>query len=548
MQTILRMTTSSDTVTEEGKVGEKRQVTSFSNAGKPDLVLELQAKYAQTASISIETIQKCFQFPLDSFQIEAITALVENRSVIVSAPTGSGKTVCGEAAVYLGVALGKRVLYTTPLKALSNQKYSDFCKQFGDERVGLLTGDVSINRENATIIVLTTEVYRNMLYDKESGTVSDVHSVILDEFHYMNDRDRGTVWEECVIHSPASVLLVALSATMQNVLEIRDWFQFVHGPTTLITSDFRPVPLRFKYVDQKGLTELFDSKPNSKGLPRLNRRLLPTSFSDGGREKRSYESGRRRRSGGRAGGGEDSVSKGQRRKDRGESDPPGEPAERRGGGAGKKSRFGSVPSFGFVVRQLAKAEMLPAIVFIFSRLGCDKAAEETAALRGALVTAEEKERLRARLEEFATRHREVAQVDRIRLALRGIASHHAGLVPLWKSFVEELFQDGLIKVVFATETLAAGINMPARTTVITALSKRTNEGVVSLTANELRQMCGRAGRRGKDVVGHSVVMKSRWEGAPEGFALVTRPADPLKSKFSPNYGMVLNLLDQRPLA
>jgi superfamily II RNA helicase len=380
------------------------------NAGKPELVNELQLKYSESGNIQVETVQRCFPFPLDAFQIDAITSLVEKKSVIVSAPTGSGKTVCGEAAVYLGLALGKKVLYTTPLKALSNQKYSDFCKQFGEERVGLLTGDVSLNRENATIIVLTTEVYRNMLYDKESGTVSDVHSVILDEFHYMNDRDRGTVWEECVIHSPSNILLVALSATMQNVVEIRDWFEFVHGQTTLITSDFRPVPLRFKYVDHKGLTDLFDSKPNKKGLPRLNRRLLPTSFSDtGGREKRSYESGRRRRSGGK--GGEDGGDKAKRGGDKGPgSEGQGPPAEKRGSG-GRKSSFGSVPTYGFVVRQLAKADMLPAIVFIFSRLGCDKAAEETAALRGALVSAEEKERLRARLGEFAAKHREVAQVD-----------------------------------------------------------------------------------------------------------------------------------------
>ena len=395
------MTTSSEVSADEvGEETEKRpSVVAFSNAGKPDILNDLQSLYSETGTVGVEIIQRSFPYPLDSFQIEAVTALVENRSVIVSAPTGSGKTVCGEAAVYLGVALGKKVLYTTPLKALSNQKYSDFCKQFGAERVGLLTGDVSVNRENATIIVLTTEVYRNMLYDKDSGTVSDVHSVILDEFHYMNDRDRGTVWEECVIHSPASILLVALSATMQNVVEIRDWFHFVHGPTTLITSDFRPVPLRFKYVDQKGLLDLFDPKPNKKGLPRLNRRLLPTSFSDEG-EKRSYESGRRRRSP-RGAGGEDDAAKGKRRRAKGEADQAAVGSSERREGGGKKSRFGGVPSFGFVVRQLAKGDMLPAIVFIFSRVGCDKAAEETAAMRGSLVTAEEKERLRTRLGEFA---------------------------------------------------------------------------------------------------------------------------------------------------
>jgi len=163
------------------------------------------------------------------------------------------------------------------------------------------------------------------------------------------------------------------------------------------------------------------------------------------------------------------------------------------------------------------------------------------------VTDEEKGRIMEKLKVFASKHKEVASEDRVRLALRGIASHHAGMVPLWKSLIEELYQEGLIKVVFATETLAAGINMPARTTVITALSKRSSDGVGSLTSNELRQMCGRAGRRGKDTIGHSVMMRSRWEGAPEAFTLVRQDPDILVSKFAPNYAMVLNLLIDRPV-
>jgi superfamily II RNA helicase len=357
------------------------------------------------------------------------------------------------------------------------------------------------------------------------------------------------VWEESVIHTPRDTLIVALSATMRNCKDIRDWFVNVQGPTDLIMSDFRPVPLLFKYADRTGISNLFDKLPNKRGQPRLNRRLLP-GFEDeqrdgsGFKERRSYESGRGRR--GRGGG------RGRRDSTDGEFDRGGGRERRFGGGGrgggGRGGGMQEVPSFGFTVRQLGNRDMLPAIFFIFSRAGCDKAAEEAAMEKTALVNEEEKAELRRRLTVFATNHKEVAAEDRIRLALKGIASHHAGLMPLWKSLVEELFQDNLIKVVFATETLAAGINMPARTTVITALSKRTNDGITSLTANELRQMCGRAGRRGKDTVGHSVIMKSRWEGAPEGFTLVTMPADPLVSKFSPNYGMVLNLLEQRPIA
>ncbi|EKX44184.1 hypothetical protein GUITHDRAFT_109969 [Guillardia theta CCMP2712] len=515
-------------------------------SGTPEVVDALRSKFRQTGQITTEELASCFPFPVDEFQMDAIRALIEKRSVIVSAPTGSGKTVCGEAAVYLGSAMGKKVLYTTPLKALSNQKFSDFCKQFGKERVGLLTGDVSVNRDNATILVLTTEVYRNMLYDSQDTVASEVHSVILDEFHYMNDESRGTVWEESVIHSPPEILLVALSATMKNVKDIRDWFAHVHGPTDLITSDFRPVPLQFKFIDRKGILNLFDNENNKKGQPRLNRLLLPSAAAaqdprkksggsskfdgwNGKNSRRSYESGpRRRREGGGGGGEEFSTPSGE-----------GSSGRKRGGGS-----YAEIPSYGFAVRQLQKREMLPAIIFIFSRAqrfanDSNWKVFELLAVIGSVTC--------SLLLQFVSQHKEVAQEDRIRLALRGIASHHAGLVPLWKALVEELFQDGLIKVVFATETLAAGINMPARTTVISSLSKRTSDGVTSLTSNELRQMCGRAGRRGKDTVGHSVIMRSKWEGAPEAFTLVMKDADPLRSKFSPKYGMVLNLLQDRPI-
>ena len=411
-----------------GPVPDIERSESLELAGTPDALMELRERYLANRNVTATELASCFPYPLDDFQMGAVRALIGKRSVVVSAPTGSGKTVCGEAAVYLGVAMGKRVLYATPLKALSNQKYNDFCAQFGAERVGLLTGDVSINRANANIIVLTTEIYRNMLYDVQDGSVRDVHSVILDEFHYMNDRDRGTVWEESVIYSPPHVLIVALSATMRNVKDIRDWFASVHGPTDLITSDYRPVPLRFKYLDRKGICELFDKEPNKKGLPRLNRLLLPDAMSGaGGREARSYESGRWRRGGdgGRLdkrdrrdgnGGGErwggsrtssrwDEARSPQKGKLRIETDYQSGGDKRsgrgRGGSTGGRGGIAQVPSFGFSVRQMQKRDLLPAIVFVFSRKGCDAAAEEVGSQRVSLVSPDEKARIMDKLKTFS---------------------------------------------------------------------------------------------------------------------------------------------------
>lgn len=441
-------------------------------AGTPEAIDVLRELYLANRKLDAETLAQSWGFAIDDFQLDSVRAIVDQRSVIVSAPTGSGKTLCGEAAIYAGLALGKRVLYTTPLKALSNQKFYDFKKQFGEERVGLLTGDVSVNRDKASVLVLTTEVYRNMLYDKDAEAVRDVHSVILDEFHYMNDKDRGTVWEESVIQSPKGVLLVALSATMRNVNDIKAWFEHVHGPTDLITSDFRPVPLKFKFADRQGIVDLFDVTKNRKGEPRINRRLLPGAVEEysrggaqGGKErgnKRSYESGRTKRR--RRGREEDKTESRQQEGEGGGSSSKGgfggfgAKDEKRGGGGGgggmeragrgrQEGRGGNdVPSYGFVVRQLKKKDMLPAIFFIFSRAGCDAAAMDIAKEKTPLVNEEEKERLKQKLSEFCARHREVAAEDRVRLALRGIASHHAGLLPVWKNLVEECFQEGLIKV------------------------------------------------------------------------------------------------------
>ncbi len=429
-----------------------------------------------------------FPFPLDDFQLEAITALNQGESVIVCAPTGSGKTLVGEYAIHRALAMGRRVFYTTPLKALSNQKLRDFRQTFGDENVGLLTGDSSVNRD-APVVVMTTEIFRNMLYGTTIGEVGTslrgVQAVVLDECHYMNDRQRGTVWEESVIYCPPEVQLVGLSATVANGGQLTDWISEVHGPTRLIYSDFRPVPLNFHFAVDKGIFPLLNERGGGMH-PRLKRRRKPPRQQRGQKKKQA------------------------------------------------------VPTIPGIVAQLQREDMLPAIYFIFSRKGCDRAVQAVTHMN--LVTAAEAELLKRRIDSFLQRHPDAVRDNQLEPLYQGIAAHHAGILPAWKGLVEQLFQSGLIKVVFATETLAAGINMPARTTVIASLSKRTDDGHRLLHASEFLQMSGRAGRRGMDSEGHVVTVESPFEGAREASQLALSPPDPLVSQFTPSYGMVLNLL------
>jgi superfamily II RNA helicase len=365
--------------------------------------------------------------------------------------------------------------------------------------VGLLTGDMSLNRE-AQVVVMTTEIFRNMLYAEidhpDNDPLDGVEAVVLDECHYMNDSQRGTVWEESIIHCPPSIQLVALSATVANAGQLTDWIEAVHGPTQLVHSDHRPVPLAFSFCSAKGLHPLLneagtDLHPNAKVWR---------------------------------------APKGARRKGPKTPKPPQPEA----------------PPLAFVVAQMAERDMLPAIYFIFSRRGCDKGVRDLGKL--CLVTPAEQERIRLRLDAFVAASPEAVREGHDEPLLRGIASHHAGVLPAWKELIEDLFQQGLIKVVFATETLAAGINMPARSTVISALSKRTERGHRPLMGSEFLQMAGRAGRRGLDVQGYVVTVQSRFEGVREAGQLATAPADPLVSQFTPSYGMVLNLLQRYDLA
>ena len=447
-------------------------------------LLERPCVNVSTTSVDLD-LKNLFPFELDEFQQQAIAALNASRSVVVCAPTGSGKTLIGEYTIFRALTRGGRVFYTTPLKALSNQKLRDFREQFGAEQVGLLTGDISINRD-APILVMTTEIFRNMLYGTPIGEVGTslvgVEAVVLDECHNMNDRQRGTVWEESIIYCPPDIQLVALSATVANSDQLTDWLNLVHGPTELIYSDFRPVPLQFYFGNPKGLFPLLDPNQNQ-----LNSRLKPKNKGAKGRSGRPES-----------------------------------------------------PTIIYILNELQQRDMLPAIYFIFSRRGCDKAVEDLGSL--SLVNEREAAELKKRIDEFLRRNPDAGRAGQIEPLYRGVAAHHAGILPAWKGLVEELFQLGLIKVVFATETLAAGINMPARTTVISTLSKRTDRGHRLLTASEFLQMAGRAGRRGMDATGYVVTLQTPFEGAKEAAYLATAGADPLVSQFTPTYGMVLNLL------
>ncbi len=442
-------------------------------------------------------VESLFPFVLDEFQLQAIDALNQGYSVVVSAPTGSGKTLVGEYAIHRAISHGQKVFYTTPLKALSNQKLRDFRQEFGEENVGLLTGDLSLNRE-ASVVVMTTEIFRNMLYaefDEQDDPLANVQAVVLDECHYMNDSQRGTVWEESIIHCPSTVQLVALSATVANAGQLTDWIQKVHGPTELVRTNYRPVPLDFSFCSAKGLHPLLNKEGNG---------IHPNS--------KIWRS-----------------PKGNKRKGRSLKPPQPE-----------------APSINYVVSKMVERDMLPAIYFIFSRRGCDKALRELSSL--CLVSPSEQKLINDLLSVFIQTNPEARHDNRyIDALLRGIASHHAGVLPAWKEFVEGLFQRGLVKVVFATETLAAGINMPARSTVISSLSKRTEKGHRQLMGSEFLQMAGRAGRRGLDVQGYVVTVQSRFEGIREAGQLALCPADPLVSQFTPSYGMVLNLLQRYEL-
>ena len=438
------------------------------------------------------------EFELDDFQLEACAQLQDGKDVLVTAPTGAGKTLIAEFAVELARDEGKRVFYTTPIKALSNQKFNDLMDVHGVENVGLLTGDTSIRRD-APIIVMTTEVLRNMLYNDVAG-LSDLGFVVLDEVHYLADRFRGPVWEEVIIHLPDRVQMVSLSATVSNVEEFGAWLSEVRGPTTVVSTSHRPVPLVNHVLVGHRMYDLFTHHDSDRIDPALNH---ATRTHGGPRSKRERAT---------------------------------------------RARFRR-PSRTQVVSSLAEAGMLPAIMFIFSRNACDEAVEQYLSSGFDLNSREEKVIVNAALEklrdELASEDLGILGFHSFREGLLlGVAAHHAGMIPQFKQLVEELFSQGIIKVVFATETLALGINMPARTVVLEKLVKFNGEAHVSITPGEYTQLTGRAGRRGIDQIGHAVVIWHPSFEVNEIAGLASNRSYALNSAFGPTYNMTANLLSR----
>jgi ATP-dependent RNA helicase HelY len=441
-------------------------------------------------------------FALDPFQVQAAAALDAGRSVLVAAPTGSGKTVVAEHAIARALAAGGKAFYTTPLKALSNQKFGDLVRRYGPDRVGLLTGDTSV-RGDAPVVVMTTEVLRNMIYSG-SPALRGLRYVVLDEVHYLQDAYRGPVWEEVIIHTPPEVDLVCLSATVSNAEELADWISTVRGPTEAVIEERRPVDLHNLYLvgDRSSerlllLPTLVDGRPNPEG-GRLDAEV---------------------RGGGGAGRGRDR----------------------------RPSRRRYTPRRVEVVDLLEDERMLPAIYFIFSRAACDDAVKQCLDAGLRLTDPSERDRIRA-IAEARVEGLTDADLDSLGWPafaaglMAGVAAHHAGMVPPFKEVVEQCFAAGLVKVVFATETLSLGINMPARAVVIEKLTKFTGERHEFLTPGEYTQLTGRAGRRGIDEVGYAIVLWSPWVAFEQIAGLASTRTYALRSSFRPTYNMAANLV------
>ncbi|MFW0785728.1 DEAD/DEAH box helicase [Gordonia sp. CPCC 206044] len=455
-------------------------------------------------------------FQLDGFQREACVALEAGHGVLVCAPTGAGKTIVGEFAVHLALANGTKCFYTTPIKALSNQKYADLVAVHGAESVGLLTGDNSINAD-APIVVMTTEVVRNMIY-AGSRALDGLSHVVMDEVHFLADRFRGAVWEEVILHLEPSVRVVSLSATVSNAEEFGDWIQTVRGDTTVIVDEHRPVPLTQHMLVGTRMFDLFDHRTEGPDHrrpqvnPELKRHIRHRILMADDRDERRGRGGR-------------------------------------GRGPGPRARRTGIrqPSRPDLVARLDREGLLPAIGFIFSRAGCDAALTQCRRSGLHLLTPEEAQQVDdivdRHLHDLSPADEDILGVADWRAGLRrGFAAHHAGLLPTFRHAVEELFVRGLVKVVFATETLALGINMPARTVVLERLVKYNGEAHVDLTPGEYTQLTGRAGRRGIDIEGHAVVVWTP-ELVPEQVAgLAGARTFPLRSSFHPEYNMAVNLI------
>jgi len=458
---------------------------------------------------SYESFIKLLKFPLDDFQEKACKALGLGQGVLVAAPTGAGKTIIGEFAIHLAVEKSLKVFYTTPIKALSNQKFAELQARYGEEMVGLLTGDTNINSD-AQILVMTTEVLRNMIYANSNALIS-LGYVVMDEVHYLADRFRGAVWEEVILHLPKDVKVVSLSATVSNAEEFGAWLDEVRGDTAIIVSEIRPVPLNQHVLFGDELIPLFDD--TNKEL-RVNVDLV----------QRHANKMRQ---------------------------PTNKPIRGRRGHSGFPDRnLGRIykATKPEIIDLLDEADLLPAIFFIFSRAGCEAAVQSVLASGIRLTKPEDKQLIRRIAEEKCGN---IADEDLAALGYfewlnaleRGVAAHHAGLLPAFKEVVEELFLRKLVKVVFATETLALGINMPARTVVLDRLDKFNGEGRVQITPGEYTQLTGRAGRRGIDIEGHSVIQWAANLDPNYVASLASKRTYPLNSSFRPTFNMAVNLIE-----
>lgn len=462
----------------------------------------------------IEQFTTHLSFTLDDFQRRACEALAHGHGVLVCAPTGAGKTVVGEFAVHLALEAGGKCFYTTPIKALSNQKHADLVRRYGSERIGLLTGDQAINGD-ADVVVMTTEVLRNMLY-ADSPALHGLSYVVMDEVHFLADRMRGAVWEEVILHLPEEVRLVSLSATVSNAEEFGGWIQTVRGDTTVVVDEHRPVPLWQHVLVGRRLLDLFDYRNAAAAASTRDPVVDPELLRHIAHRREANRMA-------------DWQPRGRGR--------PGRPTLYR------------TPSRPDVITVLEQRNLLPAITFIFSRAGCDAAVKQC--LRSSLRLTTDSERRRI-AEIVDRRTADLADTDLVVLdfhqwregLLRGLAAHHAGMLPTFRHTVEELFTAGLVKAVFATETLALGINMPARTVVLERLVKFNGEQHMPLTPGEYTQLTGRAGRRGIDVEGHAVVLWNPDVDPAEVAGLASTRTFPLRSSFAPTYNMTINLVHQ----
>ncbi|WP_372710449.1 DEAD/DEAH box helicase [Arthrobacter rhombi] len=484
---------------------------------------------AAESKTELGAFRRGLEFDLDPFQIEACAAVEQGRGVLVAAPTGAGKTVVGEFAIHCALQRGMKAFYTTPIKALSNQKFNELSAYYGPDKVGLLTGDTTINGE-ADVVVMTTEVLRNMLY-ADSDTLTGLAYVVMDEVHYLADKFRGAVWEEVIIHLPQNVQVISLSATVSNAEEFGGWLDTVRGDTAIVVSEHRPIPLWQHVMAGGRMLELFADDVAFNEAAAI----------EGGAHERSIAVN-------------PELTKLAQRDERRNFRGGGGRAHRRGKGHGGPSRPPGPPENHRVSRpelvlSLDQAGLLPAIVFIFSRKGCDAAVAQCVRTGFFLTTEAESSRIEREVDAMA---QEIPPGDLDVIGfwawreglLRGFAAHHAGLLPIFKEVVEKLFAQGLVKAVFATETLALGVNMPARSVVLEKLEKFNGESHVSISAGEYTQLTGRAGRRGIDVEGHAVVL---WQPGTDPAAvagLASKRTYPLNSSFRPTYNMSLNLSSQ----